>query len=134
MKKIVTLFLLSFALLILLPVAAMAEEVAGFGELAPYTWATLATVAGATAATLLIVQYIKAPLDKMGHLPTRVLVYVIALLILLGAQAFTEGFTWSGLPLVLVNAFVVALAAMGSYETFTPDKSTEPPDGPDNLE
>jgi hypothetical protein len=48
-------------------------------ELTAYNWETLGTVAGATAATVLIVQYAK-------------------------------------LPLVGVNAVVVAMAAMGGYK------------------
>lgn len=81
-----------------------------------YNWGQLATIAGATAAVLLIVQFIKLPIDKVLHVPTRLIVYVIALLIMTGAQAFTVGFVWQDLPLIAINAFVVALAAMGSYE------------------
>ena len=104
-------------------------------EGASYTWEILATVAGATAATLLIVQYTKAPLDKVWKVPTRVFVWLVALLILLGAQGFMTGLTWSAVPLIVVNAFVVALAAMGAYEaTFAKsEKNTDPPNDPGNL-
>lgn len=117
MKKIIVTFILAlFVLLMLMPVIALAEAAVGGASDTPYDWATLGTIAGATAATLLIVQFIKAPLDKVGHIPTRALVYIIAFLILLGAQAFTSGLTLAAVPLIFVNAFVVALAAMGSYE------------------
>lgn len=125
--NLVTMLAVVAMLLMVMAVPALAEDVVG-GAIAAYTWATLATVAGATAATLLVVQYIKAPLDKVGHIPTRVLVYLIALLILVGAQAFTDGLTLDSLPLLLVNAFVVALAAMGAYQnTFGRGEEADPP-------
>lgn len=83
---------------------------------APYTLDQIATIPGAIAATLLIVQYLKFPLDKVWKIPTRFLVLMIALLLLGGAQAMVRGLTWSDVPLVVINAFVVALAAMGAYE------------------
>lgn len=86
-------------------------------EQTPFTWAYLATIAGATAATLLIVQFLKLPLDRaFGNIPTRLVAYVIALIIMLVATAFTTGLTAENALLAVVNAFVVALAAMGGYE------------------
>jgi hypothetical protein len=81
-----------------------------------YSWVYLATVAGATAATLLIVQFLKVPLDTVWKIPTRLLVYLIALVIMLVAQYFTDGLTVEKAALAFINAFVVALAAYGSYE------------------
>jgi hypothetical protein len=103
------------AMLLILPMVALAEEVVA-GTVEPYTWAYLGTLAGATAATLLIVQFTKAPLDKVWKIPTRLLVYVIALIILLVAQAFTGGLTGESAMLAALNAVVVAMAAYGSYE------------------
>ncbi|MDR0896915.1 MAG: hypothetical protein LBN04_03570 [Oscillospiraceae bacterium] len=85
-------------------------------ELTAYNWETLGTVAGATAATVLIVQYAKLPLDKVWRIPTRWLVLAVAFLVLLAAQVVTVGVDWVELPLVGVNAVVVAMAAMGAYE------------------
>ena len=82
----------------------------------PLTWAYLATIAGATAATLLIVQFLKVPLDKVWKIPTRAFVYFISLVILLVATAFTTGLTPNTFLLTVVNAFIVALTAYGSYE------------------
>ena len=42
--------------------------------------------------------------------------YVIALVVMLLATHFTVGITWSNGILAAVNAVIVALAAMGSYE------------------
>lgn len=82
----------------------------------PLTWPYLATIAGATAATLLIVQYFKVKLDKVWKIPTRVFVYFVALIILLLATYFTQGLTVENSVLTALNAFVVAVAAYGAYE------------------
>ncbi|MDD3337109.1 MAG: hypothetical protein PHI98_16625, partial [Eubacteriales bacterium] len=71
---------------------------------------------GATAATLLIVQFLKVPLDKVWKIPTRAFVYIVSLAILLVATAFTSGITLQNAPLAAVNAFLVALTAYGAYE------------------
>ena len=82
-----------------------------------YTWQILGTTAGATAAVLLIVQFVKAPLDKVWKIPTRLLVYILSALIVIGARFFGAGeVNWDTALLLVVNAFVVAMAAMGSYE------------------
>ena len=111
MTKIYLIMLVLVALL--LPVAAFAE-----GELPvdPFSWEQLATIAGATVATLLIVQLLKLPLDKVWKIPTRIVAYIIALIVMLAATYFTQGLTWSNAGLAALNAVIVALAAMGSYE------------------
>ena len=124
MKK---LFVFALILMMLLPVAALAE-----GELPtePFTWAQLATIAGATAAVLLIVQLLKLPLDRVWKVPTRIVVYLISLILLLLANLFTDGITLQSGILTAVNAVIVALAAMGAYEmTFRKldEKRAQPP-------
>ena len=49
-------------------------------------------------------------------IPTRVLVYFFALGILLLGTVFTGGLDWNRGLLTAVNAVIVALAAMGTYE------------------
>ena len=93
--------------------AALAEEM---GAAQAYSWETLGTVAGATAATLMIVQLIKAPLDRIWKVPTRLVVYFVALMLLLVAQGFSGGLTLQTAALAAVNAVMVALSAYGSYE------------------
>lgn len=124
MKK---LFVFTLILMMFLPVVALAE-----GELPtePFTWAQLATIAGATAAVLLIVQLLKLPLDKVWKIPTRIVVYIISLILLLLANLFTDGITLQSGILTAVNAVIVALAAMGAYEmTFRKldEKRAQPP-------
>lgn len=83
---------------------------------APFTWAYLLTIGGATAATLLIVQFLKVPLDKVWKLPTRAFTYFVALVIMIGASAFTGGLSPAMIPLLALNAFIVATSAYGAYE------------------
>ena len=111
MKKFITFLLL--ARIMILPAAALAE-----GELPndPFTWAQLITIGGATVAVLLIVQVLKLPIDKVWKIPTRIVVYVFSLIILLLATHFTTGLTVSDGFLAAFNALIVTLAAMGSYE------------------
>ena len=110
-KLIVCLVMVLFVTLI--SSVALAE-----GELPtePFTWEQLATIAGATLATLLIVQLLKLPLDKVWKIPTRIVAYVIALITMLLATWFTTGLTLSNALLAAVTAVIVALAAMGTYE------------------
>ena len=122
MKKLLLCLVLLTAMLLTCSVA-MAE-----GELPtdPFSWEQLATIAGATLATLLIVQLLKLPLDKVWRLPTRIVAYAIALIILLLATMFTTGLTVENAALSVINAVIVALAAMGAYEvTFAKHQKQE---------
>lgn len=113
MKKI-NLFILAMTamLTIALPACAEAAQPDAF-----FDWSYLATYSGAVAATVFIVQFLKLPIDKLGHVPTRVLVYVVSLAVLLLAQLFTENaFTPEVIALAVLNAVIVAFAAMGVYE------------------
>lgn len=119
-------FLFALVLLICCAVApALAEAISG--ETEPFTWAYLGTIGGAAAFTLLVVQFIKAPLDKVWKLPTRFVAYVIALAVLLVATAFTSGLNIDNVLLSVCNALLAALSAYGMYElTFA--KADKPPE------
>ena len=112
MKKLLLCLVLFTAMLLTCSVA-LAE-----GELPtePFTWEQLATIAGATLATLLVVQLLKLPIDKVWKIPTRLVAYAIALVVMILATHFTAGLTPQNTILAAVNAVIVALAAMGSYE------------------
>lgn len=124
MKKLfVLLALILVGYMLLMPGVAMAD-----GELPtePFTWEYLATIAGGTVATLLIVQLLKLPLDRVWKIPTRLVAYIIALVISLLAMQFTGGLTIESGVLAAINAVIIALAAMGAYEiTFRKLKSAE---------
>lgn len=90
----------------------------------PFTWAALGTIAGCTAFALLFVQLIKAPLDKVWKIPTRLLVYVVCLVLMVASAAFDGGLTAENAALAMVNAVIPTLAAMGAYEiTFGRNKN-----------
>lgn len=114
MKKFI--FIMLALLMCLMPAFALAEGVDVMQEAEFFTWEGLATMGGATIAVLLIVQYVKAPLDKVWKIPTRVLVYVLALAVLLCAEVVMGTITAASAGLAILNAFQVALAAMGAYE------------------
>lgn len=101
-------------ILLLLPLSAGAQEITE--ELQAYTWQSLGTMAGASAAVLMIVQLIKAPLDRLWKLPTRLVVYALSLLLLLAAQHFSGGLSAQSALLCAVNAVMVSLSAYGAYE------------------
>lgn len=112
MKKVLLCFLLLLTLTLICSVA-FAE-----GELPtePFTWEYLATIAGAALATMLIVQLLKLPLDRVWKIPTRIIVFLIAAVVMLLATFFTQGLTADTALLTILNAIVAALTAMGGYE------------------
>lgn len=74
----------------------------------------LLTYSGATLAVTLITQFIKQTF-AVRRLPIRLVSYLAAIAILLAASlAYGAGI--KELPLIPLNAIVVALAANGSYD------------------
>lgn len=103
-------------MLVLAALPAWAEA-AQPGTDAFFDWGYLATYSGAVAAVVFIVQFLKLPIDRIGHVPTRVLVYFVSLAVLLLARLFTaQVFTVKAVVLTALNAMIVAFAAMGMYE------------------
>jgi hypothetical protein len=104
--------------LMIIPAAAFAEDAVIPAEIptTPFSWEQLATIAGAALATMLIVQLLKLPLDKVWKIPTRIIVFLIAAVVMLLATYFTQGLTWDSALLTVLNAVVAALTAMGGYE------------------
>lgn len=76
-------------------------------------WTTLGTLAGATAAVLLITQYIKPLLPK--KIDTRLIALVLAVIILEIATAVSGGAAQDYI-LAIFNAVLVASSAMGAYQ------------------
>ncbi len=81
-----------------------------------FTWAMLGTYAGAVLATTLITQLIK---EWLKSIPTRIVSYVIALVVLLAAAAFNNALTLADGALCLFNAVIVSLAANGGFDAVT---------------
>ena len=80
------------------------------------SWEYLATMAGCMAVTGLVTQFVKGWLDKLVHIPTQALAYLVALLVLLAAQFFTGQLTPSMAALDLLNAVIVAAATSGTVD------------------
>jgi hypothetical protein len=76
-----------------------------------FTWTMLATYAGATLGTTLLTQLLKSI-----PIPTRLLAYIVALVLLLVANFFTGGLTVESGVLCLINAGVVSLASNGAFD------------------
>ncbi len=80
------------------------------------TWDFLGTMAGAVAATTLIVQFLKIPLDKVWKIHTRYVVYFISFFLLFFVEYFTGHITMERTVLIMLNAIIVTMASMGTYE------------------
>lgn len=122
MKK---LFFFLVLIVLILPCVVIAEEavievaaavVESEIPTQPFSWEQLATIAGAALATMLIVQLLKLPLDRVWKIPTRIIVFLIAAVVMLLATYFTQGLTANTALLTILNAVVAALTAMGGYE------------------
>lgn len=80
-----------------------------------FDWSILGTLAGAVAAVAVLTEITKS-LPGISKIPTQIWSYVLALVVLICAQAFTAGLTASSAVLALVNAAMVSLAANGGYD------------------
>ncbi|MBP5212528.1 MAG: hypothetical protein J6Z30_06700 [Pyramidobacter sp.] len=80
-----------------------------------FTWSLLATYSGAILATTLITQFAKG-IPFIDRVPTRFTSWIIAVVVLILAQLFTQQLTWSSAALTLINAVVVSLASNGTYD------------------
>ena len=91
-----------------------------------FTWATLVTFAGAGTATSIITQFLKEPLKKI---PTQLVSYFIALVVLLLATAATgSAADWTGWVIIPFNAIIISMAANGTFSAITRIKT-----GKENL-
>ena len=78
-------------------------------------WQTLSTYGGAVLATATVTQFLKE-FGVLKRVPTRLLSYGIALLLLLLSTQFTIGLTWANALTCVVNAAMVSLAGNGAYD------------------
>lgn len=114
----------------ILPVmcVASAEAVAEGAEALPsepLTWEYLATVGGAAVFVLLFVQLTKALIDKLWKIPTTLYAYVIAVVTMIVATAFTSGLTPSAVLLTLFNGWIVSATASKTYDAMAVKKEAE---------
>lgn len=82
-----------------------------------FTWADLASYAGATLAVLIITQFTKE-LPGIVKIPTRLWAYILSVVILILGTVFTVSpIGAQDILLCLINAVLVAMAAIGGYHT-----------------
>ena len=79
-----------------------------------FTWADLASYAGATMAVLIITQFTKE-LPGIVKIPTRLWAYVIILI--LGTVFTVSPISAQDILLCIINAVLVATAAIGGYHS-----------------
>lgn len=79
------------------------------------TLAYLGTIVGMTATVLLIVQYTK-PMKWIKKIDTRVYVLILSVVLSVIVNVFVNNDDLLSYFLCLVNAFIVATSAMGSYQ------------------
>lgn len=77
----------------------------------------LSTFVGMVAVVVLITQFTKDLVDKVAKwLPTKYLVFIYSLIVLIATQLMTNTFDISKLFLTLINAMLLTMTAQGGYE------------------
>ncbi len=115
------LFLAMLALCVLYPLFTLAEEAgaADTGNTDYLTPEEFASFTGQVTFVVLVVQFIKLPIDQnIGKVKTEYIVYGVALLTQVLAQALLYGlnsFTWAFIPKCIAYAFLVAVTAKEVY-------------------
>lgn len=79
-----------------------------------FTWEMLGTYAGCTAAVGIVTQLIKG-VPGIVKIPTQLVSYAVAVVVMLCATGFTSGLTPDGIMLTVFNAAVVSLASNGAH-------------------
>lgn len=80
-----------------------------------FTYANLGTLAGAVAATVLLVNFIKE-VGPFKRLSTRCLAVIIAEGVVFLTNLAAGSLTIMNVPLCIINGLLVAATAMGSWE------------------
>lgn len=81
-----------------------------------FTWTSLATIAGATAATAYITQFLKK-FAVFNKLNSQAVSYGVALVLLFLATFFTGGLTAATCLMIPLNAVIVAFSSNGAYDS-----------------
>lgn len=80
-----------------------------------FTYASLGTLTGAVAATVLVVDFVKE-LSILKRFSTRCLVVLVAEGVVFLADITAGSFTAKNIPLCVLNGLLVAASAMGSWQ------------------
>ena len=97
-----------------------------------FDWNYLGSFTGALVAVTLLTEMIKA-LPVVKRIPTQLVSWVLALVVLVLAQLFTDTLDARNVVLGVLNAAMVSLAANGGYAALKrvmggKDASDEPPE------
>lgn len=79
-----------------------------------FDWNMLGGYAGAVLAVGVITEVIK-DIPGVKRIPTQIMSYILALIVLMLAMLFGGGFSAQGAALALFNAALVSLGANGGY-------------------
>lgn len=79
-----------------------------------FDWGMLGSYAGAVMAVGVITEVIK-DIPGIKRIPTQLMSYVLALVVLVASMIFSGGFSAQAAGLTLVNAALVSLGANGGY-------------------
>lgn len=79
-----------------------------------FTWNMLGTLAGSSAATGLVTAFLDMSLNRRGQVPTQVISYCAAFVILLLSLIFTGNFSVNTGVLCIFNALIVSSATSGT--------------------
>lgn len=80
-----------------------------------FTWESLATLTGCAVATATVTQFVK-DLGALSKIPTQIVSYVIALVVLVAATAaIGTASGWSDWAILPLQAIVVTLTANGTF-------------------
>ena len=115
--------ILMTALLTVLAIPGVAEEI--YVPTEPFTWDYLATIGGCAVVVLIVVQLTKNLLDKLVKIPTAIYAYVLAVIVMLLATAFTTGLTPANGLLTLFNGWIVACTASRTYDAIAGKSAAE---------
>ncbi len=102
------------------PLLAMADDGLSLGQITDYlTPEEFASFAGQVTFVVLVVQFLKLPIDHVvGKVKTEYIVYAVAVIAQVLGQAMLyglSGFTWSFVPKCIAFAFLVAVSAKEVY-------------------
>ena len=81
-----------------------------------FTLESMGTLSGMIIVLTLLVQFFKPLIDKIKKIPTRYVVWIIAIVLATAYQAITGKFTGATILLLVLNSIVLAVGAMGTYE------------------
>ena len=80
-----------------------------------FEWSMLGSYAGAIMAVSVITEIIK-DIPGIKKIPTQLMSYVLAFIVLICAMFFSGNFSVQGAALAVFNAALVSLGANGGYE------------------